>query len=147
MTRDAFTIGMANLMVWYKPHPSDLEIDACFRELEEIPDADFSRVVDTIIKTRPFPDFPKPADFWTVYTELDKPPKTAEDLRQQYSCATCTDTPGWVTYWVTSAGRRTDKNFADAHFTASPCPQCELGRLILEKTFPKKMLDNTDGSA
>lgn len=141
MTRDSFAVGMANLMVWYKPHPSDLEMDFYFKELEDIPDTMFQRVVDTIVKTRPFPEFPKPADFWTIYEELDKKPATNDDLRERYSCATCADTPGWITYWVTGQGKKTTKDDPEGHFTASPCPECALGRLIREKNFSKITLD------
>jgi hypothetical protein len=139
MTRDAFTVGMANLMVWYKPHPSDLELEYYFTELEAMDDDDFTAIVDDIIKHRHFPDFPKPADFWIVHESMCvvKPAVTSDALRDKYACQRCYDTPGWITYFVTPEGKRTDDPMK-GNFTASPCPECALGATIMTEAYPKK---------
>lgn len=140
MTRDVFTVGMANLMVWYKPHPSDLEIEYYFTQLETMEDSDFTAVVDDIVKHRQFPDFPKPADFWTVYESMsaNKPVVTDDALREKYACSTCFATPGWITFFMTAEGKRTNSDDPKGHFTAAPCPECNLGREIAMSAFRKK---------
>jgi hypothetical protein len=139
MTKDTFTRNMAELCIFFKQNvPAGDDFDAFYDKLKDIPDADFDMVCRDVSKRRQFPTFPSPADFWLAYDDLiaDRAPKTSDDLRKKYACAKCYNTPGWITYYRTAEGKRTDDERL-GNFTASPCPECDLGKKILAHILEK----------
>lgn len=66
-------------------------------------------------------------------------------MNDEPSCESCFNNPGWITYYRTADGRKTTKDDPYGYFTASPCPDCDLGKHILANIQEKygKAKENT----